>query len=145
MKKLTKYLFFFSFIMSLISLFIAEKGFKELYPFASWKLFTIPSGGLPEEERYILFGIKNNDTIRIYNTESAHYEANDKAVIVSMYSSNIDNNIDKEISKKKLVVFAKEIAPEYQSYAVFKEIYKPKEIGEKKKNSSQFKLISVLP
>ncbi|WP_407406061.1 hypothetical protein [Chryseobacterium sp.] len=143
MKKITTYLFFASIFLSLASLMIMEKGFKEIYPFASWKLFTVPSGGLPTEQRYVLFGIKNNDTVRIRNTPTAFYEANDKALITDTYSYKIENKDNIEINKKKLLIFAKDIAPQFDNYLVFKETYNPKEIGGQMKNS-HYQLISKL-
>ena len=143
MKKYTKHLFVFSFCMSLVSLVLIEKGYKEIYPFASWKLFTVPSGGALKEERYILYGIKNSDTVKISYTPSENYEVNDQALIIDIYGSNIENDKDRDVSNKKLLIFAKDIQPRYQSYLLYKEIYNPKEIGEKKINTSK-KLIRKL-
>ncbi|MCA6068569.1 hypothetical protein JI747_015395 [Chryseobacterium sp. RG1] len=132
MKKYTKYLFFFSFGMSLTSLFIIEKGYKELYPFASWKLFAVPSGGSLHEERYILYGLKGMDTIKInYITPSPYYDANDKALITDTYGKQIENNIDKEMSRKKLLIFAKDIEPNFEGYLLYKESYNPRLIETK--------------
>jgi hypothetical protein len=101
MKKYTKQLFIFSFCMSLMSLFIIEKGYKELYPFASWKLFAVPSGGSLHEERYVLYGLKGMDTVKInYTTPSPYFDANDKALITDTYAQQIANNIDREVSRE---------------------------------------------
>ncbi|MBV8326258.1 hypothetical protein [Chryseobacterium sp.] len=143
MKKYTRYIFFFSFIMSVISLVIKEKGFKEMYPFASWKLFTVPGGGEAFAERYKLYGIKAHDTIRILNTNLKAYEANDEEIIVNMYGGKIENNEDREIYKKKLLIFARDTRPEFQSYLLYKEKYKPDQIGEKKMEINK-KLITKL-
>lgn len=131
MKKYTKHLFFFSFFMSLISLLIIEKGHKEMYPFASWKLFTVPSGGAMQEERYVLYGLRNLDTIRITHTNSEKYEANDKALITDFYGKKIEKNDEQDVSLLKLKIFANDIEPNYQNYLLYREVYNPKEIGEK--------------
>lgn len=144
MKKYTKYLFFFSFGMSLISLFIIEKGYKELYPFASWKLFTVPSGGSLHEERYTLYGLKDSDTIKInYTKPSPNFDANDKALITDTYGQQIDSNNNREISRNKLLIFAKEIEPEFSGYLLYKETYDPNQIGTKEMNINK-KLITKL-
>jgi hypothetical protein len=143
MKKYTKHLFFFSFGMSLVSLFIMEKGCKEMYPFFSWKLFAVPSGGESSGELYKLYGIKQHDTVRIVNTPAENYEANDKAVIVGTYGSKIENNDDKEINRRKLLIFAKDTEPEYDGYLLYKETYNPKEIGEGKMYNSRKFIIKL--
>ncbi|MDQ1805891.1 hypothetical protein RAH57_18000 [Chryseobacterium sp. CKR4-1] len=143
MKKYTLQLFIFSFVMSLISLVIMEKGYKELYPFFSWKLFTVPSGGEATEDQYKLYGITDSDTIRIVNKSVRSYDANDKAVIVGTYGKRIEDNVNKEENKRKLLIFAKDTEPQYKGYLLYKETYRPKEIGEAKMNINK-KLIVKL-
>ena len=132
MIKYTRYLFFFSLIMSLTSLAIKEKGYNEIYPFASWKLFTVPSGGESLGERYKLYGIKQGDTIRIVNTSRQGYDANDEELIVNTYGNMIESHKNRDIYIKKLMIFAKDIRPEFQEYLLYKEIYKPQQIGSKR-------------
>ncbi|MFP3599519.1 hypothetical protein [Chryseobacterium sp. SIMBA_029] len=134
MKKYTKHLFFFSLTMSLVTLAIQENGYKEMYPFASWKLFTVPSGGETFGERYKLYGVKGGDTIRILNTTVESYDANDEEGIVSMYASKIEKNEDRKESIEKLLIFIKDTRPEFQEYLLYKEKYRPREIGEQKMN-----------
>lgn len=134
MKKYTKYLFFFSFIMSLGSLVIGEVGYKELYPFASWKLFTVPGGGEEFGERYKLYGIKNGDTIKILNKNLEYYTDNDMDGIINSYGGGIDKNNDRNANMKKLLIFAKDALPEYQGYLLYKERYRTKEVDEKTMN-----------
>lgn len=129
--------------MSLISLVIIEKGYKEMYPFFSWKLFTIPSGGEATEEQYKLYGITDRDTIRIINTPSRAYEANDKAVIVGTYGKEIDENNDREDNREKLLTFAKDTEPKYKGYLLYKETYRPREIGEAKMNINKALIIKL--
>lgn len=143
MKKYTKHLFFFSLFMSLVSLFIIEKGYKEIYPFASWKLFSVPSGGALREERYVLYGLKNSDTLKIIYTPSENFDENDKALITDTYGSKIENKEDLKISKEKLLIFAKNIEPQFDGYLLYKETYNPKQIGEKTMNIHK-KLITKL-
>ncbi|REC46733.1 hypothetical protein DRF67_12975 [Chryseobacterium pennipullorum] len=129
--------------MSLISLVIQEKGYKEMYPFASWKLFTVPSGGEAYWERYRLYGIKNGDTVRIINTTVQNYDSNEKEGIINGYGGKIDNNDERERNMKKLLIFAKDTSPQFDGYLLYKEKYKPAEIGEKKMNIHK-KLITKL-
>lgn len=143
MKKYTKHLFIFSFVMSIISLVIIEKGYKEMYPFYSWKLFTVPSGGESSEDQYKLYGVTDHDTIRIINTPANHYDSNDKAVIVGTYGKRIDENDDRETNKAKLLVFAKDTEPKYKGYLLYKETYNPKEIGESKMNINKKLIIKL--
>lgn len=134
MKKYTKYLFIFSFIMSLISLVMGEIGRKEIYPFASWKLFTVPCGGEEFGQRYKLYGVKNGDTLRILNTNTKHYTDNDMDGIISAYGGEIDQNNDRSGNTKKLLIFAKDALPEFQEYLLYKEKYRPIEVDAKKMN-----------
>ncbi|MGE8433035.1 MULTISPECIES: hypothetical protein [Chryseobacterium] len=134
MKKYTKYLFFFSFIMSLISLVMGEIGRKEIYPFASWKLFTVPCGGEEFGQRYKLYGVKNGDTLRILNTNTKYYTDNDMDGIINAYGGEIDQNNDRNGNMKKLLIFAKDALPEFQGYLLYKEKYRPIEVDEKKMN-----------
>ncbi|GAE66429.1 hypothetical protein CIN01S_16_00100 [Chryseobacterium indologenes NBRC 14944] len=120
-----------------------EKGYKEIYPFASWKLFTVPSGGENSVDRYKLYGIKNGDTIRILNKTTASYEANDEEGIVNLYGGKIEMNDNKEENMKKLFVFVKNIRPEFEEYLLYKESYNPKDIG-KERTKIHKKLITVL-
>nr|WP_315031229.1 hypothetical protein [uncultured Chryseobacterium sp.] len=132
MKKYTPYLFFFSFLMSVITLVIQENGYKELYPFAGWKLFTVPVGGEKTLERYKLYGLKNKDTVRILNRSVENYEANDEEGVVYLYGERIEKNENRKENIKKLLIFAKSTRPEFQKYLLYKETYNPKEIGEEK-------------
>ncbi|MBK1895262.1 hypothetical protein [Chryseobacterium paridis] len=129
--------------MSLISLLIIEKGYKEMYPFYSWKLFTVPSGGEATEDQYRLYGIIGQDTIRILNTPARSYEASYKAVIVGTYGKKIDENDDRETNKAKLLIFAKDTEPKYKEFLLYKETYRPKEIGEAKMNINKKLIIKL--
>ncbi|AZA82482.1 hypothetical protein C1637_08195 [Chryseobacterium lactis] len=129
--------------MSIVSLVIQEKGYKEIYPFASWKLFTVPSGGEASVDRYKLYGIKDGDTIRILNKTVESYQANDEESIVNIYGGKIEQNEDRKINLTKLLIFAKDTNPEFNEYMLYKETYNPKEIGEKKVNINK-KLITKL-
>ncbi|WP_131329491.1 hypothetical protein [Chryseobacterium piperi] len=130
-------------MMSLISLAIMEKGYKEMYPFYSWKLFAVPSGGEGSEEQYRLYGIRDRDTVRITNTPAYSYEANDKAVIVGTYGKKIEENDNREGSRVKLLAFAKDTEPKYEGYLLYKETYNPKEIGETKMNINKKLIIKL--
>ncbi|WP_390453884.1 hypothetical protein [Chryseobacterium sp. Alg-005] len=120
-----------------------EKGYTEMYPFFSWKLFTVPNGGTSSEEQYKLYGVKNHDTVRIINTSEGPYAASDKEVIVRTYGKKIEDNVDKETNRKKLLIFAKDTEPDYNEYLLYKEIHNPKEIGEKKINISKKLIIKL--
>ncbi|VFA43754.1 hypothetical protein [Chryseobacterium indologenes] len=129
MKKYTKYLFFFSVSMSAMTLIIQEIGYKEIYPFSGWKLFTIPAAGEKSMDRYKLYGVKDGDTIRILNKKSESYEANDEEGIVYVYGEKIERNEERAENIKKLLIFAKDTRPEFQKYLLYKETYNPREIG----------------
>lgn len=129
--------------MSVITLIIQENGYKELYPFAGWKLFTVPTGGEDSMERYKLYGIKNGDTIRILNRTVESYEANDEEGIVYSYAERIDKNEDREENRKKLLIFAKDTRPEFQKYLLYKESYNPNELGTEKMHVTKKLIIGL--
>ena len=98
MAKYTKYLFYISISLSFFSFIIIKRGYQELYPFFSWKLFSSPSGNTSETTEYRLYGVKKKDTVRISNNYSDVYDENEKAGLINYYSSLIENG--KEIKKK---------------------------------------------
>jgi hypothetical protein len=129
MQKYTKYLFIISLLLSFASLYIIEKGGKEIYPFFSWKLFTSPSGSENFEEQYRIYRISGNDTIRVPYTSSKIYDENNLALIVGFYGKKIEKNEEKENSIRKMKIFMKSWHPDYDNLVLYKESFKPWDFG----------------
>jgi hypothetical protein len=129
MQKYTRYLFFISLFLSLMSLYIIEKGGKEIYPFYSWKLFTNPSGSAKFEEQYRLYRIEGNDTIRVLYQATDMYDENNLALITGFYGKKIEKNENRESNIKKMKVFMKSYRPQYNDLYLYKESFNPWELG----------------
>lgn len=140
MQRYTKYLFFIGVVLSLYSLIVIQKGGREFYPFYSWKLFSIPSGSDEYESEYRLYGVKGEDTIRINNDEDALFGKNEKFKIISFYARNIS---DRE-SQKELKNFGKLIAPDFKTFLLIEEKYKPKDLCDRNYHHIEKKIIKVL-
>ncbi|MDR6406025.1 MULTISPECIES: hypothetical protein [Chryseobacterium] len=129
MQKYTKYLFFISLFLSLLSLYIIGKGGKEIYPFYSWKLFTSPSGSEKFEEQYRLYRVEGNDTIRVLYQATEIYDENNLALITGFYGKKIEKNENREESIKKMKIFMKSYRPEYNNLLLYKESFNPWDLG----------------
>ncbi|SIQ29274.1 hypothetical protein SAMN05880574_109107 [Chryseobacterium sp. RU37D] len=129
MQKYTKYLFFISIFLSFVSLYIIEKGGKEIYPFFSWKLFTSPSGSEKFEEQYRLYKVKGNDTIRVLYKATDLYDENNLALITGFYGKKIEKNEDRERNIRKMKIFIKSYQQENINFLLFKENFNPWELG----------------
>jgi len=129
MQKYTKSLFFISLFLSLVSLYIMERGGKEIYPFFSWKLFTSPSGSDKFEEQYRLYRVTGNDTLRVLYQATDIYDENNLALITGFYGKKIDKNEDRENSIRKMKIFMKSYRPEYKNLILYKENFNPWDLG----------------
>lgn len=131
MKKYTPVLFFISVVFMIISHILISKGKAEIYPFYSWKLFSKPFGASEQDSIFTIYGLKNNDTLRITNSDSELYDANTKFSIINHYGSNIVQNIDTENSKISLKRLASISAPEFNRFILVKESFNPQLIGDR--------------
>lgn len=129
MQKYTKHLFIFSFLLSLASLYIIEKGGKEIYPFFSWKLFTSPSGNENQEQQYKIYAVVANDTLRLSCKSNGIYDENNVGLIVGFYGKRIEKNFQKRDDVRKIRIFIKSWHPEYHHLLLYKEIYNPRDLG----------------
>jgi len=129
MQKYTKYLFFISLFLSLLSLYIIGKGGKEIYPFYSWKLFTSPSGSEKFEEQYRLYKVEGNDTIRVLYQATKMYDENNLALITGFYGKKIEKNENREESVKKMKIFMRSYRPGYNNLLLYKESFNPWDLG----------------
>ncbi|WP_449399361.1 hypothetical protein [Chryseobacterium wanjuense] len=129
MQKYTKYLFFISLFLSLLSLYVIEKGGKEIYPFFSWKLFTSPSGSEKFEEQYRLYRVHGKDTLRVIYTATDIYDENNLALITGFYGKKIEKNENREGSIQKMKIFMKSYQPAYNNLLLYKESFNPWDLG----------------
>lgn len=141
MAKNTKYLFFLSVILTFYSLIHIKIGGREFYPFYSWKLFSFPSGNKNIESEYRLYGIRNNDTIRINNTKSELFDENEKFNLINYYGNLIDKKIEVNKNKKELLIFANFIEPQHKKFLLVKELYHPRDLFLKPQKIFQKKII----
>ncbi|MGA9211812.1 hypothetical protein [Kaistella sp.] len=131
MKKYTYYLFAFSLVFSFLSFCTNKGGYGEVFPFYTWRLFTKPSGTSTTDFRYKLYGVSEQDTVRLTNTESPLFDGNQKESMINNLGSKIDQNRNDADSKVKLYHFAKVIEPNYQKYLLVKESFNAQKIDEK--------------
>jgi len=129
MQKYTKYLFVISLLLSLTSLYIIERGGKEIYPFYSWKLFTSPSGNEKFEEQYRLYNVENNDTLRVLYHSTPIYDENNLGLITNFYGKKIEKKENLDMNIRKLKIFMKSYKPEYTKLILYKEKYCPQDLG----------------
>jgi hypothetical protein len=129
MQKYTKYLFFISLFLSLLSLYIIGKGGKEIYPFYSWKLFTSPSGSEKFEEQYRLYKVEGNDTIRVLYHATEMYDENNLALITGFYGKKIEKNENREGNIKKMKIFMRSYRRGYNNLLLYKESFNPWDLG----------------
>jgi hypothetical protein len=129
MQKYTQYLFFISLFLSFVSLYVIDRGGKEIYPFFSWKLFTSPSGSDKLEEQYRLYRVTGNDTLRVVYQATDIYDENNLALVTGFYGKKIDKNEDRENSIRKMKIFMKSYGPEYKNLILYKESFNPQDLG----------------
>lgn len=129
MQKYTQYLFFISLFLSFVSLYVIDKGGKEIYPFFSWKLFTSPSGSDKFEEQYRLYRVTGNDTVRVLYQATDIYDENNLALVTGFYGKKIDKKEDTENSIRKMKIFMKSYRPEYKNLILYKESFNPRDLG----------------
>lgn len=129
MQKYTRYLFFISLLLSLASLYLIEKGGKEIYPFFSWKLFTSPSGSENLQESYRIYRVTGRDTLRVPYEATEIYDENNQALIVGFYGKKIENNEQRAGNIRKIRIFMKSCRPEYDRLLLYKETYHPQDLG----------------
>lgn len=129
MQKYTKYLFFLSLLLAFGSLYLMEKGGKEIYPFFSWKLFTSPSGSEKFEEQYRLYKVEGQDTIRVLYQATDLYDENNQALITGFYGKKIEKNEDREKNIQKMKIFIKSYKSDDVNFLLFKESFNPWDLG----------------
>lgn len=145
MAKYTKGLFFLSLILSFFTLYSIKNGGREFYPFYSWKLFTSPSGSNAYEKEYRIYGVKDNDTIRLNNSIANNlYDENEKFAIIQSFGSLVVQHKNFEENKKKLFRLGKILDPSCQDYLLVEEYYKPRDLDKKDFSLSQRKVITSL-
>lgn len=139
MQKYTRYLYWISLALALTSLYLIEKGGKEIYPFFSWKLFTSPSGSENTEEYYRIYRVVGEDTVRVAYQPTAIYDENNLALITGFYGKKIERNDRKAENIRKIRIFMKSYRPDYDHLLLYKESFHPGDLGK-----SSFKVKKTL-
>ncbi len=129
MQQYTRYLYWISLLLALTSLYLMEKGGKEIYPFFSWKLFTSPSGSENTEEYYRIYRVEGKDTLRVAYQPTKIYDENNLALIVSFYGKKIERNEQKADHIRKMRIFMKSYRPDYSHLLLYKESFHPWDLG----------------
>ena len=106
-------------------------GFKELYPFFHWKLYTQPLGNTNIVYDYRIYGIsKNNDTIRLKNKGYKYLNQDDYYYFLSNEAQKVKS---KEFSnsylKNRLKSFGSLIDSNYVEYLIIEEEFDPMTIN----------------
>ncbi len=129
MIKYTYHLFISSIVLSLFSFLTINKGYGELYPFFTWRLFTKPSASSTNDIQYKLYGISEKDTVRLLNDNSPLFDGNEKFSMINKLGSTVDLEGNGE-TKKKLYRFARVIEPGYEKYLLMKESFNGQRIDQ---------------
>ncbi|WP_294292857.1 hypothetical protein [uncultured Chryseobacterium sp.] len=129
MQQYTRYLYWTSLFLALTSLYLIEKGGKEIYPFFSWKLFTSPSGSENTEEYYRIYRVAGRDTLRVTYQPTKIYDENNLALIVSFYGKKIEHHEYKADNIRKMRSFMRSYRPEYSHLLLYKESFHPQDLG----------------
>ncbi|KAA0128960.1 hypothetical protein FY557_06955 [Chryseobacterium sp. SN22] len=143
MQQYTRYLYWISLLLALTSLYLIEKGGKEIYPFFSWKLFTSPSGSEDTEEYYRIYRVVGKDTIRVAYQPTTIYDENNLALIIGFYGKKIEHDKQKTENVRKMRIFMKSYRPDYNRLLLYKESFHPQDLG-KPSFSVKKTLISTL-
>lgn len=133
MHKYTLSLFIFSLLMSFGSFFLIKNGGHELYPFYSWKLFSVPSGNLPNATQLKLYTIGDDE--RLYRTvykENSQFDENEANSFTNYFGGKIRAGSQTEIYKDKLLVLGKILYPGAKRFALVEEEYNPQQEPDKK-------------
>lgn len=131
MTKKTLILFTVALVLSLTSLYTVKKGWGEVYPFFSWRLFTKPSGSSKSDVQYRLYGIRGIDTLRLPNTATPLFDENERASLINYFGDKISNKIEKDLYTRKLLHLATIVEPKFQCFLLVKETFNPQEIDQK--------------
>lgn len=143
--KITKSLFFISLILSAVSFFISTQGYKEIYPFFYWKLYTQPLGNTYLYNDYKIYGTIGKDTIRVSNKGYENFNKDDYYYFLTKEASIIaSKKYNSNYHKKRIYDFGQAIAPNFKQYILMKESFNPIEIAKDSTNYTK-EIILIVP
>lgn len=134
MTKALRYTFFLvllSVLFSIASLSTSRVGWGEMYPFFYWKLYSQPIGreGGVENIRVYAKNTFDEHWTRVANKNYQDIDPDEHNYFLGYHALQVENQTSEaESSKKRLLIFAGYIAPEYDHYKIVKELHRPQDI-----------------
>jgi len=124
----TKILVIISIICSFISFITISIGGAEIYPFSCFKLYTQPCGSKNSNTEYRIYSrakLKEpfhrnpNHLTEIFDSDGYSY------TFSYLIRKTLEDSLNHEGHKKKLLVFAKYVVPDQTEYKIVAETYHP--------------------
>ena len=131
------------FVCSLLSLVTKKKGWGELYPFATWKLYVAPKGGTGIVSEYRIYSqqTQSSDFRRAeVRTTPAFYSVDDYLTTFNFLIKQTLSNPRDTAALCNLKLFVEQMEPGAYMYKIMQETYLPLEIY---KNNSLFDTTTV--
>ncbi|MEJ8804014.1 hypothetical protein [Pontibacter sp. H249] len=129
--KYTKRLVAVSMAGSILSVVTGMAGFGELYPFATWKLYTQPLGSKNIYEEYRIYTLAPDNAM--WQRQSVMNNPKDFTQDEYVYTLNklvagaLSDAPDSVMFRSRLQSFVKYVAPPAAAYKIVKETYHPLE------------------
>ncbi|MCJ8164567.1 hypothetical protein MKJ04_06885 [Pontibacter sp. E15-1] len=125
---LTRLLVLLSFLGSLLTSLLAFTGFGEVYPFASWKLYTQPLGYKRHVEEYRIYTMPKGATQYVRQPVSPTVTfSQDEYVytLTTLVQAALAEGQTSVKAKARLLSFAQHVAPAASHYKIVRESYTP--------------------
>lgn len=124
--RLTRLLVLLSIMGSGLSIFLSETGFGEVYPFATWKLYTQPLGNKQAYAEYRLYTLTPGDSVfrRQAIRPTATFTTDE--YVYTLHALTQAALGQDAASKARLLQFARHVAPGARQYKIVQESYHPK-------------------
>ncbi|MHA6248300.1 hypothetical protein ACXYMU_10215 [Pontibacter sp. CAU 1760] len=127
--RLTRLLVLLSIAGSGLSILLSGTGFGEVYPFATWKLYTQPLGNKQVYEEYRLYTLTPGDSaFRRLSVQATDAFTADEYVYTlhALTQAALGQGAASGKAKARLLQFARHVAPAATQYQVVQERYHPK-------------------
>lgn len=137
-----------SIVLSCLSFATTQKGWSEIYPFYFWKLYSQPAGWAKHYTSYRVYAKKTTDTTwtRLENKHRATFNKDETLYFLNPITTRLINEqTEAERTKdlKKLGVFCRYIAPDFDTYKVVAEDFNPLDLIEDKQNYDTTTVVQV--
>lgn len=128
---LTKSLIIISVISALLSFVTIKKGWGEVYPFFTWKLYSQPIGTKGEVIEYRIYGKNLNESQfdRICVKDTGSFTPDEYVYTFNfLINETLNDSLNRNGFKEKLLLFVRHVSPSKDQYKVVREVYNPEKI-----------------